>query len=139
MNYELSFPGGTPERVQDIITSAAGTPRRLRLFLGDAETGEDWIEENGTIGRIGVSTGRVKIPLLCPRADSIGGGAILTRCVVKITEDKRTLYTHPAYHQKAIYADGKQVYTGETLYANCNTEDAAKRLAAFLRGERNSK
>jgi len=70
---------------------------RLRLFYGDTLTGRDWLEENYTMGYIGRSTGRVKIPLLLHNTRSLGGGSILTDNVLKIMRGRDTLYIHENY------------------------------------------
>jgi hypothetical protein len=57
------------------IARQFGRRLRLRLFLGDPETGRDWGEEYDVIGYIGRSGGHIKIPLLLPNATSVYGGA----------------------------------------------------------------
>ena len=73
---------------------------RVRFHWGDIETGRDWKDELDCKGRLGRSTGSVKIPILLYNSRSIGGGAILDHCIVKITEAKggRVLYQHPKYN-----------------------------------------
>lgn len=73
---------------------------RCRFHWGDATTGKDWCDRYGITGTIGRSTGEMKVPLLIYNKRSIGGGAILTHCIVKITAAKggRVIYQHPNYH-----------------------------------------
>lgn len=73
---------------------------RCRFRWGDAKTGKDWGDVCDVIGRIGRSTGSIKIPILLYNVRSLGGGAILDHCIVKITESRggRVLYQHPKYH-----------------------------------------
>ena len=42
----------------------------------------------------------MKVPLLVANRRSLGGGAILTHCIVRIRESAggRVLYQHPSYH-----------------------------------------
>lgn len=71
---------------------------RLRLEYGDRETGQAWGDRpmNGSISR---SMGPLKAPLLIRSSRSMGGEAILTACIVKISETPggRLLWQHPNY------------------------------------------
>ena len=69
------------------LAALAGTDRRVRLFLGDPETGRDWGEENDVTGYVGRSTGPSKVPLLLATRRSMGGGAILVDCVLRMLVD----------------------------------------------------
>jgi hypothetical protein len=142
----MSFDVRTPETVCNILAQYAGRRDvRLRLYYGDTETGRCWMEEHDTIGYIGRSTGQIKIPLLIKNSRSWGGGAILDNCIIKITVDGVTLYEHPLFNMPVVTVNndysghGWQVLFDGEIYANCKTETQAKRLAAFMRGERNSK
>lgn len=77
---------------------------RCRFHWGNAKTGKDWRDNCDVLGRIGRSTGSIKIPILLYNNRSIGGGAILDHCIVKITESRggRVLYQHPKYHIERI-------------------------------------
>jgi hypothetical protein len=74
---------------------------RCRFHWGDIETGKDWNDTYDVTGRIGRSTGFFKIPILLYNKRSLGGSAILTNCIVKITNttSKKVLYQHPNYHK----------------------------------------
>lgn len=131
----------TPQKVIDILERARYRETRLRIYLGDSKTGIDWVEENSVVGTIGRSTGTIKIPLLILTKRSIGGGAILDHCIVKIKDQdtKEVLYQHPKYktpiieikesdlpqYEKALYVNGK-------LYSRHKTELSAKRLKTKL-------
>ena len=101
-----AFHAKTPQRVMSIISEALHTERRTRLSFawGDTETGRDWGETYDIAGYIGRSTGRIKIPLLIPKINSHGGGAILDDCIVKIERkfygDRKysVIYKHPKYY-----------------------------------------
>ena len=86
--------------------------RRLHLSYGDSSTGEDWQEIYDVDGYIGRSTGTIKIPLLVHNSRSLGGGAILTDCIVKIqtARGKITLYQHPNYHSPATSGREGELY-----------------------------
>ena len=101
MSAQNTYKAETPVEVQNILNQYThrADKRRLRLYYGDAESGLDWLEENNCIGHIGRSMGPVHIPLLIKNTRSMGGGAILDHCVVKIqdVDTKRVLYQHPNY------------------------------------------
>ena len=59
---------------------------RLHISLGDTATGLDWLEENDVCGYVGRSMGPIKVPLLIANRRSLGGGAILDHCIVRIRE-----------------------------------------------------
>ncbi|OIQ71939.1 hypothetical protein GALL_464440 [mine drainage metagenome] len=122
----------------------------MRVFYGDRETGRDWLEEFDTIGRIGRSTGSMKVPLLVPVGEH-GGPAILDDCVVKLMDAKtgRVLYQHPKYHQPECeirvletpikagrgkpYTHG--VWVGGTNHANFQSHAKAAAWVGFMAGE----
>lgn len=151
-----AFHIDTPDRVVDILTAAIQARRqyRLRLFLGDPETGRDWGEEYDVIGYIGRSGGHIKIPLLLPNATSVYGLGLLDHRILRIVDvqTKRTVYQHPLYqlpkyelgacppkigavnmadegYTAGVYREGENI-------ANFKTEDQARRWIAFMRGER---
>jgi len=143
---DMSFDIRTPETVCNILAQYAGRRDvRLRLYYGDAETGRCWMEEHDTIGYIGRSTGQIKIPLLIKTSRSWGGSPILDHCIIKITISGITLYEHPLFNMPVVTVNndnsghGWQVLFDGKVYANCKTKKQAERLAAFMRGERNSK
>ena len=70
---------------------------RIIVDLGNVETGESWNEHYETIGYVGRSMGPVKVPLLVFNRRSMGGGTILSHCIIgiKTSKGKRTLYRHP--------------------------------------------
>ena len=58
-----------------------------------------WGDDCDVKGRIGRSGGSIKIPILLYNSRSLGGGAILDHCIVKITETNggMVLYQHQKY------------------------------------------
>lgn len=143
-----SYAINTPDKIIDILENAMRTRKRVRLFYGDSNTGRDWMEIYDTIGMIGRSGGKHKIPLLIKTRRSLGGGAILTDCIVKITIDKTIVYQNPKYHLPmmeireadkslremgyfySVFVDGKNTY-------NCKTLKQAENEIAFHEGLRN--
>src|SRR5580704_12602052 len=67
------------ERVEGLLLPYLHKNKRVRIYLGDPETGRDWGEENDVTGFIGRSTGREPVLLLLPGNRSHGGGDILNR------------------------------------------------------------
>ena len=98
----------TPKRVVNALEfSRQYQHQRLVIFLGDGKTGKAWgdIEE----GRIGRSTGDIKIPLIIANSRSIGGPGLLDHCIVKIlaAHGKTVIYQHPEYNKKGVEFYGK--------------------------------
>ena len=157
----------TPAIVRAILEGARERKARIRLFYGDTESpdfervhgrkpnpGQSWHDEYGVCGTIGRSTGREPIPLLIQRAGSMGGGAILDGCIVRILEEGREVYRHPGYKLPAIIiedermtrADGAKVpslpiiaFVDGKEHARFKTEKQAIRWSQFMRGERMGK
>ena len=137
------FHAKTNETVKRILNSLAGSKERVRLVLGDVETGRSWNEENDTIGTISNSTGLHKVPLLIKSARSLGGGSILDHCILGIMSVKRGNthwhYKAPNYKPSTIESKGLTVIIDGQLFANCETEVKAANLAAFMRLERHKR
>jgi len=129
----------TPEPIIKRLEDARINRYRVRLFFGDTKTGQDWNEENDTMGRVERSTGRIKVPLLLPNIRSTGGGAILDHCIVKIMKGKQTVYEHPGYDAGYFEVRRNRVFKNGEIVANFKTEWQAKRYVAFMKGERHTK
>lgn len=109
INYKITESGTayhaeTPMQVIAVLEKARMNRQRIKVYFGNTETGKDWNEEHDTIGYIGRSGGTIKIPLLVHNARSLGGGALLDHCIVKIKEAKGglVLYQHPKYNTAKI-------------------------------------
>jgi hypothetical protein len=141
------YSNETPDELIRVLDSIRGTHQRVKIYLGDKNTGRDWMEEDGKVGKIGRSTGTVKVPLLIKTINSHGGEAILDDCIVKIVTSPatsaRTLYQHPFYYQPEMEIIGeglpdKPEYThivrigGET-YSRHTSMRSAQRLVSLLR------
>lgn len=90
----------TDDNIVEILEDLRADNTRVRFHWGDVKTGKDWGDTYDIKGTIGRSTGEIKIPLLIHNSRSMGGGAILDHCIVKITTTKgnRVIYQHPTYH-----------------------------------------
>lgn len=99
LKTDLWYNKETTQEIIDIIDRLFINRTRVILDYGDTKTGKSWGESFDIKGRIGRSTGTEKIPLLVFNARSMGGGGLLSHCIVKITESKggKVLYRHPNY------------------------------------------
>jgi len=111
------YGANTPDEVIRVLEAARLGRYRVHISLGytteekaangvgSKTVGEDWLEEFQSTGYIGRSTGTSKIPLMVHNARSMGGGAILLDCIVRIrlaSGSGRVLYQHPKYHHGKI-------------------------------------
>ena len=133
----------TPTAVREILEQARKDGTRLRLFYGDTETGRDWLEEYDLLGRIGRSTGILKVPLLIAGKQR-GGPAILDHCIVRIidVDAQRELFRIWNYHLPQFtvrYERGAQykaaVYADGDLHARFATPAKAYAWIAFMQGD----
>lgn len=98
-----SYDIRTPDEVIRVLENARQNRTRLHISLGHTDgpkDGLDWLEEFESHGYIGRSMGPIKVPLLVANRRSLGGGALLDHCIVRIRQSAggRVLYQHPAYH-----------------------------------------
>ncbi len=137
-----SYHTETPRAVIDVLEAARQNRTKLRVYYGDAATGKDWGEENDTIGRVGRSTGTVKIPLLVAPGED-GGGALLDRCIVRIREANaggKELYRHHNYKQcvyRIVNSDKRPEYLynvlrDEQVYSRHKTYPEAEKLLFYF-------
>ena len=85
----------TSAKVIDVLERCRQIGARIVLDYGDVETGVSWDEKYDITGRVGRSRGRVKVPLLLYNRRSIGGGSILSQCIIGIKESRggKVLYS----------------------------------------------
>lgn len=98
LTRDTYFDCGTSPKVTRVLEACRKTRCQVRLIFGDTTTGQSWFDEFDVVGRIGRSTGWLKVPLLIESGEA-GGGAILTACLLCIIDwhSGEALYTHPAY------------------------------------------
>jgi hypothetical protein len=93
----------TSQEMINLLERLRNDQTRVRFHWGNPRSGKDWNDINDVAGRIGRSTGTYKIPLLIANNRSMGGGALLDHCIVKITYANKkqggTIYQHPNYHK----------------------------------------
>jgi hypothetical protein len=106
-NYKVingtSYDARTSDEVIRVLEQARLNRTRLHVSLGHTDgdsVGLDWLEEFESHGYIGRSMGPIKVPLLIANSSSLGGGALLDHCIVRIRQSAggRVLWLHPAYH-----------------------------------------
>lgn len=92
------FDPGTAPQAARVLEQSRQKGNTVRLILGDVDTGRSWLEEHDVVGRIGRSTGNLKVPLLI-EPGAHGGTAIPTACLLAIVdwEGGAFLYRHLAF------------------------------------------
>lgn len=139
-----SYHLGTSDAVIRALENARATGQRIRLFLGDAETGKAWPEENDVMGHIGRSMGPRRVPLLIASSRSRGGGAILDHCIVAIQSSAGLfIYRHAGFDagQWEVAPSDKPDYAAAVthngaIHARFKSQRRAANYAAFMAGQR---
>ena len=131
------YHADTPTVLIKSLEIAMQNRSRVRVFYGDTENGIDWMEEHDVTGRIGRSTGTIKIPLMINNSRSMGGPGLLDNCIVKLVVNKRMVYFHPKYKTPKLTVTGTSVLNenGNEI-AKFKTEKQAQNWKAFITGER---
>lgn len=140
------------DKLIKVLLNCIKSKERVRVWYGDTKTGRSWNEEYDVTGRIGRSTGDIKIPLLIYNSASWGGGALLTDALIRIDliRTHETLWKVDNFHvepMKIVYEEGKEYAyrvmakkDGESGYdfniANFKNENSAKRWVEFMEGKR---
>ena len=85
---EYAFHKDTPKDCADVLIDCHKSRTRIVLDYGD-EKGS-WGEVYGIAGYVGMSVGYydIRYPILCYNSRSIGGGGILTDCILSIHKSK---------------------------------------------------
>ena len=144
----IFFPEETTMGVREAITNAYLNRRKVKIYCGDTKTGRCWNEEHDTIGTIGRSSGPTKVSLLIATSRSMGGGEIMTDCIVRVRDFRSgvDLYRAPNYVQSTFeiialsehpeYAHEDYTHAvkinGE-FYSRHKTERAAKMLVTKMK------
>lgn len=144
----------TPSAVVIALENARLLGKRIRLWLGDSETGKSWMDDYDVTGWVGNSMGPIKIPLLIHSSRSHGGGAISDHSIVRLMVDGREVYRHPKFNQPAFTighgwsdeahapkdrmykARSVGVYADGELYCGFDSESKARRWIDFMEGRR---
>lgn len=145
----FSFNEKTCEAVKTVLNECYNNQYHIRLWYGDTDTGLSWLEEYDTMGTIGRSTGKQKIPLLIKNSRSSGGGGVLCHCIIRIDVigSRRTIYEHPLFNVPLLTVaanndnDTKNKYPfivskNNELQARFKSEKQAKNYIGFMTGER---
>lgn len=145
----FKFDENTCDKVKNALIACYNSKSRIRIWYGDNNTGESWLDEYDTIGTVGRSSGQVKIPLLLKNARSSGGGGILTDCIVRIDviSSKRTIYKHPLFYVPTlgVYPNLDEetkvkypfiILKNGTIQARFKTDKQARKYIDFMTGER---
>ena len=90
-----SYSVNTSDKVIEVLERCRNNRTRIVVDYGDVETKESWNEVYDVSGYVGRSNGIYKVPLLIHNSRSLGGGCILTDCILSIKESKgkRVLYS----------------------------------------------
>jgi len=129
------FSIDTPDRVIDVLEDARVRLVPVRVFYGDRQTGRDWMEEYDVCGRVSRSNGGIKIPILLYSSRSMGGGSLLTNCILKIiSREKRILYQAENYQLPMLFL----VRVGEGVHAVHRIMTANKKGECVARFESNA-
>jgi len=138
------FHAEAPFEVVICLLAAWHGNQKIRLFLGDPETGLDWNEESDVIGYLGRSMGPIKVPLLLKTRRSDGGPALLDHCIVKLADVGGNIFWHhPNYCSRALSIEPSDlrgyaaiVKRDGEIIARFKKPDQAEKWVAFLHGER---
>lgn len=141
------FHPDTPADLVAVLEQLRISKAKVRLFVGDRQTGEAWAEECDCYGRIGRSMGPVKVPLIvAPRSDS--GPQLLDHCIVGVlTAPGVWAWKHPRLDLGAwtihtcVETFGKTTYKAQThlngtLHGRHSSVAKAERLLDFMTGKR---
>lgn len=138
------------ESLMMVICSACTYHSRVRIWYGDRDSGRSWNEEYDVVGRIGRTTGKIKIPILVYNSRCYGGPAISVGSIIRIDdiEDKRTLWKVSNFHVEPMeikttddrdypysVMQNKDDGTIQNI-ANFKKEEQAKRWIDFMIGKR---
>lgn len=136
------YQSETPVELIDILQHLREVHERIKITYGDRDTGIAWPEEYDIIGFVSRSTGKLPIPILVYSDRSMGGGSILTGCILKVvTYPGRKVYYKAKNFQEPIIeirpgTNSKRPfetwYNGQ-LHRTHATERSAKMCASKLR------
>ena len=150
--YKISANGmwfniQTPDKVVEEIDKANISQSKIFMRYGDGVTGKDWMDEYDVCGKVGCSTGVIRIPLILTTSRSRGGCGILTHCIVRLMVNGREVYRHPEYKIPQFTVELDNGEDGELVMnpvkvecanhiAHFKSMKAAERYVAFMQGKR---
>ncbi len=79
-----SYDEQTDPACMKVLEAARINRTRIKIDFGNVEACVSWNEAGDTAGYVGRSTGTIKIPILVHNERSLGGGEILTACILSI-------------------------------------------------------
>ncbi len=130
----------TPDQVIRLLEKLQNSGAEVRIYYGDTQTGQSWHDEFDVVGRIGRSTGSIKIPLLVPK-DDCGGPGLLDHCIIRIDSREGTLYQHKKFRvgdMSLSKGSDKQlpweVFIDSVLHARFALNAEATKFMSFLQG-----
>ena len=137
------FRAATPEKLKRVINRLIHSEETIRLFRGDPQTGKMEITDFEVLGRVGRSSGVLKVPLLLEDASGFGSPIPDDRILrIVRASDRKVLYTVPSFrlptfevvlHTSADYPFG--VNADGELHAAFSTYAKACAWVAFMSGE----
>ena len=147
--YPTKFHEDTELAVRALLDQARVEGTRIRIWLGNTETGKDWGEETDVTGFVGRSTGEQKVPLMLRSKHSSGGCEILDHCILRIMMDGIDMYRHPNYIPSVFVTGRVNMIVGHDMYgynvgvhkdgegvANFTIMMGAQRWIEFMTGKR---
>ena len=91
----IAYPVNTSDAVINHLEHCRKNNIRIIFDYGNTETGESWHEKYDITGYIGLSRGHeARYPILLSNKRSLGGGIILTNCIIgiKTSKGKKDIY-----------------------------------------------
>ena len=105
LDMPIAYHLETPQAVINALESARRWKTRIRVYLGDIETGKNWIEDCDIMGYVGLSKGlKAYYPILVFNKRSYGGSSLCDNRILKIKESKgnRVLYQSDKFKAAVI-------------------------------------
>lgn len=126
------FDARTPAGVRKALERYRLAGMRVRIFLGDSESGRDWLEAHDVVGWIGRSMGPMRVPLLLGSGQT-DGSAILVNNIVRIVDvfTNREVYRHPDYHLPLMELTEAADYDKPLGYTHCVKVEQNGELETF--------
>lgn len=93
----IAYHKDTNKKVVEALEYCRKNRIRVKLNLGNIETGESWNDVYDVTGYIGLSKGfEAYFPILVYNTRSMGGGSILDHCILEIKASKggKIFYKH---------------------------------------------